>query len=92
MNELKERIEKEHGVKLTFMPFVVQAVIGTVIKLRFAYSSAFWIAEGVASAIALGRAALPTILAPLGPVPDQMMAVFWRAFYGGITSSWIVIR
>jgi hypothetical protein len=31
---------------------------------------------------------LPTILAPLGPVPDQMMAVFWRTFYDGITSSW----
>lgn len=31
---------------------------------------------------------LPTVLAPLGPVPDRMMAVFWRAFYDGLTTSW----
>jgi hypothetical protein len=31
---------------------------------------------------------LPTILAPLGPVPKDMMQTFWRAFYSGLTSSW----
>jgi hypothetical protein len=31
---------------------------------------------------------LPTIMAPLGPVPDAMMATFWNRFYSGLLSSW----
>jgi hypothetical protein len=31
---------------------------------------------------------LPTILAPLGPVPDDQMARFWIAFYEELSSSW----
>jgi hypothetical protein len=31
---------------------------------------------------------LPTVLAPLGPVPDPMMAEFWHTFYSGLTTSW----
>ncbi|HMC76601.1 MAG TPA: CHAT domain-containing protein [Vicinamibacterales bacterium] len=34
------------------------------------------------------RLPLPTVLAPLGPVPDQMMADFWRTFYSSLTTSW----
>jgi hypothetical protein len=31
---------------------------------------------------------LPTVLAPLGPIPNDMMQAFWRAFYSGLTTSW----
>jgi hypothetical protein len=31
---------------------------------------------------------LPTVLAPLGPVPDRMMSEFWRTFYTSLTTSW----
>ena len=31
---------------------------------------------------------LPTVLAPLGPAPDRMMADFWRTFYTSLTTSW----
>jgi hypothetical protein len=31
---------------------------------------------------------LPTVLAPLGPAPDSMMAEFWHTFYRSLTTSW----
>jgi len=31
---------------------------------------------------------LPTILAPLGPVPEEMMTRFWKAFYEELATQW----
>lgn len=38
----------------------------------------------------IGNAArpLPTILAPLGPIPDRDMTTFWSEFYGELVTSW----
>jgi hypothetical protein len=38
----------------------------------------------------IGNAArpLPTILAPLGPIPDREMTTFWSAFYTELRTSW----
>jgi hypothetical protein len=33
-------------------------------------------------------ARLPTVLAPLGPIPDDQMAHFWIEFYERMSSSW----